>query len=92
MTNHARLAILLTTIVGCVGCDQVTKQVAREHLNSGSTISFLHDSVRLQHIENPGAFLSMGAALPTNVRSMLFTFGGAALVAALSSGCYVLGT
>jgi hypothetical protein len=40
MTNHARLAILLTTIVGCVCCDQVTKQVAREHLNSGSSSGF----------------------------------------------------
>ncbi len=81
MTNYARLAILLTTIVGCVGCDQVTKAVAREHLDSGSMVSFLHDSFRFQHVENRGAFLSVGAGLPTNVRSMLITFGGAALVA-----------
>jgi len=81
MANYARVVILLTTIIGCVGCDQVTKAVAREHLNAGNTISFFHDSVRLQHVENRGAFLSIGEALPPGVRAMLFTFGGAALVA-----------
>jgi signal peptidase II len=81
MTSFARLAILLITTVACVGCDQVTKAVARGHLVSGNTLSFLHDTVRLKHVENPGAFLGMGDALPATVRAILFTFGGAVLLA-----------
>jgi len=76
MANIARLTILLITIVGCVGCDQVTKAVGRSQLDYSKTVSFLHDTVRLQHVENRGAFLSMGDALPTQLRTTLFTFGG----------------
>jgi signal peptidase II len=76
----ARLAVLLTTIAGCVGCDQLTKSAARVQLDPGVTISVFRDIVRLQHVENAGAFLSMGDALPSAVRAILFTFGGALLV------------
>jgi signal peptidase II len=80
MGNVARIVILLTTMVACVGCDQVTKSAARAELNSGQAVSLLHDIVRLQHVENPGAFLSMGDSLPKMVRTVLFTFGGVVLV------------
>jgi signal peptidase II len=77
--NAVRIAILLTTIVACVGCDQVTKSAARLQLERGTTVSLFHDFVRLQHVENPGAFLSMGDSLPKSVRTVLFTFGGIVL-------------
>lgn len=80
MANVARILILLTTMIVCVGCDQVTKSAARAHLDSGKALSLFHDFVRLQHVENPGAFLSMGDSLPEPVRTMVFTFGGIVLV------------
>jgi signal peptidase II len=73
-----------------VGCDQVTKSAARSYLRTGEEISFLSDTVRLQRAENPGAFLSIGAALPATVRTLIFTsgcalfLGGAMLWAAFS--------
>jgi signal peptidase II len=81
MTPFARLAVLLVTMIGCVGCDQVTKAAARTYLDTGTTMSFFNDTVRLQHAENPGGFLSIGESLPVGARTILFTFGGAALVA-----------
>jgi signal peptidase II len=42
-------------------------------LSSGATESFLADSLRLQLVENPGSFLSLGAALPEHLRFALFT-------------------
>jgi signal peptidase II len=80
MGNVARIAVLLTTMVVCVGCDQVTKSAARLRLDPGKSVSLFHDLVRLQHVENPGAFLSAGDSLPDSVRTILFTFGGIVLV------------
>jgi len=40
--------------------DQLTKQWARQQLKDHPPISWWKDSVRLQYVENTGAFLSMG--------------------------------
>jgi signal peptidase II len=81
VVKFARFAVLFVPMVGCVGCDQATKLAARVRLVPGTTVSLFHDIVRLQHVENRGAFLSMGDALPEILRTILFTFGGAVLVA-----------
>jgi signal peptidase II len=80
MTTMFRLTLLFVTMIGCVGCDQVTKEAARTYLPDGAVLSFVHDTMRLQHAENPGAFLSMGDSLPVWVRTTIFTLGGAVLV------------
>src|SRR5262252_7466838 len=82
MRTHTRVAVILLTLFGCVGCDQVTKSIARERLPAGETISLLRDTVRLEFAQNPGAFLSLGSAFSPAARRALFTFGAAALVAA----------
>jgi signal peptidase II len=57
-TNYiARLVLLGAVLVSCVGCDQFTKQIARDRLNGTPTRSFLSGTVRLIHAENSGAFL-----------------------------------
>jgi len=72
--------LILVIICGCVGCDQATKAIARERLPAGTTISMLHDTLRLERTENVGAFLSLGESLPNDLRSALFTFGGLLVV------------
>ena len=73
MINKAnRIAILLLTIFFCVGCDHVTKEVARSQLALGETMSFFGDTLRFQHIENPGAFLGMGSTLSSEIRKVVF--------------------
>jgi signal peptidase II len=83
LVNFARLAVLLTTMIGCVGCDQVSKAAARTYLASGTTMTFFNGMVRLQHTENPGAFMSIGESLPSGTRTILFAFGGVVLVGGL---------
>ena len=80
MKTNLRAAVILLTILGCVGCDQVTKSIARDQLPPRATISLFHDTVRLEHAENPGAFLSLGDQLPRTSREILFILGGALLV------------
>ena len=71
-------------LLGCVGCDQATKSLARDFLQHHAAVSFLGDTVRLQYAENPGAFLSLGASLPHAWGTTLFTVGGSLLVIAVA--------
>ncbi len=68
-----KLAIIAFVLLGSVGCDQVTKVAAREHLSGRGTISYLGDTFRLTYAENHGAFLSLGASLPGYARTLIFT-------------------
>ena len=73
LNSLSRAVAVALTLFCCVGCDQVSKAAARSFLASGTLHSYLADSFRLQLTENPGSFLSMGAALPQQVRFWLFT-------------------
>jgi signal peptidase II len=84
------LAVMLT-LLGCVGCDQVSKSTARAWLASGVSESFFGDSLRLQLVENPGSFLSLGASLPEHVRFTLFTAAVAVLLLCLVSASLFAG-
>lgn len=63
----------MAILVFCVGCDQATKVVAKDRLPTNETLSFAGDTFRLHYAENTGAFLSLGALLPEQVRFWLFT-------------------
>ena len=67
-----RIAILLIAALGCVGCDQSTKAVARHFLEPGEQTSLLGDTLRLSLVENAGSFLSLGDSLPQNIRDVAF--------------------
>ena len=84
MTGWRRAVLMGSVLVACVGCDQATKRLAVAHLKDGPAHSFLMDTFRLQYAENPGAFLSLGASLPPEVRRVVFTLGVAALLVALA--------
>ena len=72
MRQVTRISLVVTLLVACVGCDQVSKQIARDHLVSGSVASFLGDTLRLTYAENIGAFLGLGTSLPEQARVLLF--------------------
>jgi lipoprotein signal peptidase len=42
--------------------------------------SFLSDTIRLEYVENTGAFLGLGADWPATVRTAVFTVGGLLLL------------
>lgn len=83
MRTLQRIAVVTLTLLCCVGCDQMSKSAARFLLASGDSQSFLGDSLRLQLVENPGSFLSLGASLPEHFRFALFTAAVAALLIGL---------
>jgi signal peptidase II len=73
MRSIPRFLVVMVTLCCCVGCDQVSKSAARALLASGVTESLFADSLRLQLVQNPGAFLSLGDSLPEQMRFTLFT-------------------
>jgi signal peptidase II len=75
ITRKLRITLLLLLLVGTVGCDQTTKHVARSTLGQSDSITLPGGWGELRLVENPGAFLSMGANLPPSVRVTLFTLG-----------------
>ena len=82
MDRLKRIVLIVVILVSCVGCDQTTKSLARNHLQGQASVSFLGDTLRLQYAENPGAFLSLGASLPHRWAILAFTVGGAAMLLA----------
>ena len=67
-----KLATLFILLFLCVGCDQGTKYAAKHFLEGRQTLSYLGDFFRLSYTENSGAFLSLGAGLPENIRQAIF--------------------
>lgn len=84
--RSAGLIILLTLTVGC---DQLSKHIARTALSPAHSVSLSGGLVELKLAENPGSFLSLGGLLPESYRFAVFTvgvgFGMLALFAYLTS-------
>ena len=83
MRSIPRFFAVMVTLCCCVGCDQVSKSAARALLASGVTESLFADSLRLQLVQNSGAFLSLGDSLPEQLRFTLFTAAASVLLIGL---------
>jgi signal peptidase II len=73
----------MVAVLSTIGCDRVTKHAATTMLAGAPSRSYLADTVRLVYVENPGGFLSLGAGLPSVVRTGLFTAGTGLLLCML---------
>jgi signal peptidase II len=82
-----RLLLIVTILVSCVGCDQITKSIANRYLSETESVSLLGGSVQLQIAKNYGAFLSLGASLHRDTRATIFSVGVAAVLVALLGYC-----
>jgi signal peptidase II len=79
-TRSVRLALAVSLLVCCVGCDQTTKYVATKNLRGNLPFSCLSNTVRLEYALNPGGFLSLGSNLEPWLRFCLFVGFNAILV------------
>lgn len=70
-----RFKVLLFCIssLAFVGCDRITKDLAKTHLEGKGELSFLHGAFKLMYVENTGAFLSFGDQLPRMVSFWLLS-------------------
>jgi signal peptidase II len=82
-----RLALALSLLVCCVGCDQTTKYVATKSLRGDQPLSCLSNTLRLEYALNPGGFLSLGSGLAPQPRFWIFTALNVLLLASISRIC-----
>lgn len=66
------IPILLISIT-LIGCDQLTKSLARTHLKGQPAKEYLGNKLQLIYVENTGAFLSLGADWSDNASFWLLT-------------------
>ncbi|NVK83890.1 MAG: signal peptidase II [Cytophagia bacterium] len=71
MKKIPRIALILIIIFANIGCDQITKDLARKNIEYHETIQVIGDYLILTKVENPGAFLGMGSELSPVLRTIL---------------------
>ena len=86
---RARALLLIVAALWTIGCDQVTKSVAKTYLSETRAIVLLGDTVRLQLAKNYGAFLSLGAGVGETSRGMLISIVVGVVLAALLAYLFV---
>ncbi|TNE56725.1 MAG: signal peptidase II [Bacteroidetes bacterium] len=72
MKPSFKLLFFLFVIFSAVGCDRITKNLAKKHLVNRERISYLDELVHLQYAENTGAAMSLGADWSEDTRFWLF--------------------
>lgn len=80
---RTNLILALLAAVSCVGCDQITKRLAKSILLESGPQSYFADFLRLHYTENPGVAFSLGSNWPEEVRLVLFIIGPALCLAVL---------
>jgi signal peptidase II len=63
MRNRWRVLFFCVSSLLFIGCDRMTKDIARAHLMFHPPISYLHNTFILEYTENTGAALSLGDSL-----------------------------
>jgi len=67
----ARTLIIVILLSSTIGCDQASKIIVRKHVADYEQIGIITHYFTLTKVENTGAFLSLGQALPQPVKSIL---------------------
>jgi signal peptidase II len=67
MKNRTKILLFCICCFAFISCDRLTKNIAKEHLKDKQDITYFHDSIRLQYVENTGAALSLGDGLPKSI-------------------------
>lgn len=75
MRRLTPLVLILLATATCIGCDQITKDFARDHLLYGARLTLVDDLVHLVYAENAGIAFGIGAGWPSTVRFWLFIIG-----------------
>jgi len=68
-----RISLIVLVAGSCVGCDQVTKGIAKSGLLDSNPVSLFGDTIQLQYEENHGGMLSLGVGLSPEGRFLVLT-------------------
>ena len=72
MKSRLIRSLLIVLLIGAnIGCDQVSKTIARDEIEYRENIPVIGDNLILTKVENKGAFLGLGSELPDWQRTIL---------------------
>jgi len=86
MKRWIKILLFCSTAFVFVGCDHITKELAKEHLKNKASVSWFNNSLKLIYAENTGAAYNLGehlsksmsfwllSILPLCVLCMLFVY------------------
>ncbi|MCE7039438.1 signal peptidase II [Dyadobacter sp. CY312] len=63
----------MLVLIANIGCDQISKTIVRQEVGTYETISLIKNHFTLTKVENTGAFLSIGSALPDLLKFFLLS-------------------
>jgi signal peptidase II len=72
ISRSLRMLLIFGLILMNVGCDQVSKSVARNHINAHERISVIGEYVMLMKVENKGAFLGFLSSMENPILKIIF--------------------
>lgn len=72
MSRSLRMLFIVGLILINVGCDQVSKSVARQHIDDTERISVIGEYVVLMKTENKGAFLGFLSSMENPILKSIF--------------------
>lgn len=68
-----RTLLVLSVIITNIGCDQVSKKIVRSNVSANENIAIIDNHLTVTRVENSGAFLSVGDALPKTIKNILLS-------------------
>lgn len=83
MKHWLKIFLFCIGSLALVSWDRATKDLAKEHLMNRAPISLLHDTFRLEYVENTGAAMSLGDDLPAKTSFWLLGILPLALLSAM---------
>lgn len=84
MSYRYKILLFCLCAIAFVGCDRVTKDLAKEHLQNKMPVSYLDNTIRLVYVENTGAAMSFADELPKTVSFWLLSMLPLAILIGLS--------
>ena len=78
-----RAVLILLVLVTCIGCDQVSKDMAQDSLRFARPVELLGGMLHLYYAENSGVAFSLGAELSHTLRYWFFTIGASVVLLGL---------
>jgi signal peptidase II len=85
MRTQSKLAVLIVTIFGCLGCDQITKIWAQHKLQGHSSLSLIDGFYYFVYAENTGTVFGIGSHLPEDMRALIFIYVVGVVITAVSA-------
>jgi len=72
MKKYHKIILVIIILCFCIGCDQVSKKIAKVVVPRTHSLSYVNGFFRLHYVENRGVFLGLGAFMSQEMRFFIF--------------------